>query len=134
MLKETNEEIWLIPIMEAPMEWKRLTCHVYGPFEFRSSLGTSILLYQQKNNKKQSVNTKTPPKLRSVREATAIPLVWLNHVLGFQTDSIFLSQLGEVRWIGCLTSQSTIFQLYMWRHMCRRTEEEVGPTVGLPTP
>ena len=38
----------------------------------------------------------------------------------------------EVRWIGCLTSQLTIFQSYMWR----RTEEVhvVGPTVGLPTP
>ena len=36
--------------------------------------------------------------------------------------------------IDCLTSQSTIFQLYMWRHIyiCRQTEEEVGPTVGLP--
>ena len=30
--------------------------------------------------------------------------------------------------------QLTIFQSYMWRNMCRRTEEEVGPTVGLPTP
>ena len=24
---------------------------------------------------------------------------------------------GEVRWIGCFTSQLTIFQSYMWRHM-----------------
>ena len=24
---------------------------------------------------------------------------------------------GEVRWIGCLTSQLTIFQSYMWRHI-----------------
>ena len=42
----------------------------------------------------------------------------------------FLSKIGRfnVRWIGCSTSQSTIFQSYM------RTEEEVGPTVWLPTP
>ena len=30
--------------VETILSW---TCHVYGPFEFRTSLGTSILLFQQ---------------------------------------------------------------------------------------
>ena len=33
---------------------------------------------------------------------------------------IMTGQCGEVRWIGFLTSQSTIFQSYMWRHIQKR--------------
>ena len=36
--------------------------------------------------------------------------------------------------IGCLTSQATKFQLYMRRNIDVRRIEEVGSTVGLPTP
>ena len=35
----------------------------------------------------------------------------------------------------CFTSHATIFQLfYVTAQMCRRTKDEVVPTVGLPTP
>ena len=52
-----------------------------------------------------------------------------DHWLGFVTRNArmvhivnlirlkFCIHLSEVRWIGCLTSQSTIFQPYMWRHI-----------------
>ena len=31
--------------------------------------------------------------------------------------SFFLGSWDEMRWIGCLTSQLTIFQSYLWRHI-----------------
>ena len=34
----------------------------------------------------------------------------------FHVYSIIMYK-GEVRWIGCLTSQSMVFQSYMWRHI-----------------
>ena len=47
-------------------------------------------------------------------------------------------RIADLRWgevNGCLTSQLRYFShICDGTQMCRRTEEEVGPTVGLPTP
>ena len=47
---------------------------------------------------------------------------------------IFWDIFGEVRWIGCLTSQSTIFQSYMWRHIDVQANypPPLGPHGGKP--
>ena len=76
------------------------TCHVYGPFEFRTSLVTSILLAN-----------------------TAL------HDLVHQE----WPSPSEVNWLFNVTIND-ISVIYVMAQMCRRTEEEVGPKVGLPTP
>ena len=82
--------------VEAILSW---TCHVYGPFEFRTSLGTSILLEQKREEiwlspmknplhrqkiQKGTWQRKTPDFERSVGETTTALLVWLNRFTGSQ--------------------------------------------------
>ena len=40
----------------------------------------------------------------------------------------------EFEFIGVLRNINDISVIYVKEHMCRRTEEEVVPTVGHPTP
>ena len=75
--------------VETILSW---TCHVYGPFEFRTSLGTSILLLKS-------------PIYVILRFNWKIKQVWEPLSSGYY--SIF-----EVRWICCLTSHYSICVLF----------------------
>ena len=51
------------------------------------------------------------------------------------TRCYMLSPLVELSWIGCLTSQLTIFQSYMWRHIDVQADWRRSWTYGrAPTP
>ena len=80
------------------------------------------------------VNIPSPSFFASIMKKVAHPSLCLSNIWNYVHCTGVCTVELNLSWIGCLTSQLTIFQSYTCdgTYMCRRTEEEVGPTVGLP--
>ena len=94
--------------------------------------------------------------MENIGRHTDLSFIVIRNSPAIRDDLVVIKEMNVVL-NGCLTSHAKIFQfIYVTAHicagrqsnsipdalhwmellslMCRRTEEEVGPTVGLPTP
>ena len=50
-------------------------------------------------------------------ETVVFVIFAFDNILRELNGTFTIAYFASVTWIGCLTSQSTIFQSYMWRHI-----------------
>ena len=94
----------------------------FRAFTWHSYISTRVLPLSRMNSPKSPL---------VIRIAVVVPFVILHVFRNFAYMRMVITPMKiEVRWIGCLTSQLTIFQSYMWRHIDVQADWRSSCTYG----